>query len=118
MLTYFAMANTSDVADPESLAAASAASEVEATESPGSGLLYGLSAGHGIKHFAQGSFLILIPDIRASLGLSDIAVGGLFTAQQIASGIANGRPPRSDRRVFPSTNSIAMKTVPAASSIS
>ncbi len=30
-----------------------------------------------------------MPDIRAALGLSDIAVGGIFTAQQIASGIAN-----------------------------
>ena len=78
-----------DAADPESIAADPAADQSTSTERPGSGLLYGLSAGHGIKHFAQGSFLILMPDIRASLGLSDIAVGGVFTAQQIASGIAN-----------------------------
>ena len=70
-------------------AAAQTSASVEQADRPGPGLLYGLSAGHGIKHFAQGSFLILMPDIRASLGLSDIAVGGVFTAQQIASGIAN-----------------------------
>ena len=61
----------------------------KAEEQSGSGLLFGLSAGHGVKHFAQGSFLILMPDIRTALSLSDIAVGGMFTAQQIASGFAN-----------------------------
>jgi len=51
--------------------------------------LYGLSAGHGIKHFGQGALLIMIPSIRATLGLSDIAIGGISSAQSISSGIAN-----------------------------
>lgn len=87
------MADPFDAAAPEAAAANPSAAEIarpeEQAERPGSGLLYGLSAGHGIKHFAQGSFLILMPDIRATLGLSDIAVGGVFAAQQIASGVAN-----------------------------
>ena len=53
------------------------------------GLLYGLSAGHGIKHFGQGALLVMIPSIRATLGLSDIAVGGISSASSISSGIAN-----------------------------
>ena len=53
------------------------------------GLMYGLSAGHGIKHFGQGALLVMIPSIRATLGLSDVAVGGMSSAQSISSGIAN-----------------------------
>ena len=52
-------------------------------------LMYGLSAGHGIKHFGQGALLVMIPSIRATLGLSDVAVGGMSSAQSISSGIAN-----------------------------
>ena len=51
--------------------------------------MYGLSAGHGIKHFGQGALLIMIPSIRATLGLSDVAIGGISSAQSISSGIAN-----------------------------
>ena len=50
-------------------------------------LMYGLSAGHAVKHFCQGSLLILLPSIRNTLGLSDVAVGGMFTAQQVFGGI-------------------------------
>jgi len=53
------------------------------------GLMYGLSAGHGIKHFGQGALLVMIPSIRATLGLSDVAVGGMSSAQSISSCIAN-----------------------------
>ncbi|MEX0763192.1 MAG: MFS transporter [Dehalococcoidia bacterium] len=52
-------------------------------------LMIGLSAGHGVKHLCQGALLILMPSIRSALGLSDVAVGGIFTAQQISSGTAN-----------------------------
>lgn len=53
------------------------------------GLMYGLSAGHGIKHFGQGALLVMIPSIRATLGLGDVAIGGMSSAQSISSGIAN-----------------------------
>tara|TARA_B100000700_G_scaffold261234_1_gene297110 strand:+ start:2717 stop:3898 length:1182 start_codon:yes stop_codon:yes gene_type:complete len=51
--------------------------------------MYGLSAGHGIKHFGQGALLVMIPSIRATLGLGDVAIGGMSSAQSISSGIAN-----------------------------
>ena len=56
---------------------------------PGLGLMYGLSAGHGIKHFGQGALLVMIPSIRSTLGLGDVAIGGMSSAQSISSGIAN-----------------------------
>ena len=52
-------------------------------------LLYGLSAGHGVKHFGQGALLVMIPSIKSTLGLSDVGVGGISTMQSISSGIAN-----------------------------
>ncbi|MBI4220694.1 MAG: MFS transporter [Chloroflexi bacterium] len=59
----------------------------ERRESPR--LMIGLSAGHAVKHFCQGSLLIIMPSIRGTLGMSDVEVGGMFTAQQISSGAVN-----------------------------
>ena len=65
------------------------ADDEDSSDSPGLGLMYGLSAGHGIKHFGQGALLVMIPSIRSTLGLGDIAIGGMSSAQSISSGIAN-----------------------------
>ena len=51
--------------------------------------MFGISAGHGVKHFGQGALLVMAPTIRAVLGLSDIAYGGIFTVQAISAGVAN-----------------------------
>ena len=51
--------------------------------------MWGLSAGHGVKHFCQNAWLILMPEVRAAFALSAVAVGGIFAAQQIASGLTN-----------------------------
>ena len=53
------------------------------------GLMIGLSAGHGIKHFGQGALLLISPEIRAAMDLSAAAFGGIAGAQSAASGIAN-----------------------------
>ena len=52
-------------------------------------LLYGLSLGHAVKHFGQGAVLILVPEVKATLALSDVAVGAMFGARDAASGVAN-----------------------------
>ncbi len=52
-------------------------------------LIWGLSVGHGVKHFCQSAWLIIMPELRAALSLSDIAVGGIFTVQQVAGGVTN-----------------------------
>ncbi len=49
--------------------------------------MYGISAGHGIKHFGQGAILILVPEIKATLALSDVAIGGMFAARDASRGL-------------------------------
>jgi FSR family fosmidomycin resistance protein-like MFS transporter len=51
--------------------------------------MYGISAGHGIKHFGQGAILILVPEIKATLALSDVAIGGMFAARDASMGLTN-----------------------------
>jgi len=53
------------------------------------GLLWGISAGHGVKHFGQSAVLILVPEVKATLALSDVAIGAMFGARDAASGLAN-----------------------------
>jgi len=69
-----------------------AETEAEASQEAGERsrrLLWGISAGHGVKHFGQGAVLILVPEVKATLALSDVAVGAMFGARDAASGLAN-----------------------------
>ena len=52
-------------------------------------LMYGISAGHGIKHFGQGALLVMMPFIRSAYGIGDVAYGTIFSLSSISSGIAN-----------------------------
>jgi FSR family fosmidomycin resistance protein-like MFS transporter len=75
---------------PEASIDASGAEPVGAeTEELSRRLLYGLSLGHAVKHFGQGAVLILVPEVKATLALSDVAVGAMFGARDAASGVAN-----------------------------
>ncbi len=65
------------------------APETEASGEQSRALLYGLSAGHGVKHFGQWAVLVLVPEMKAGLALSDVAVGAMFGARDAASGVAN-----------------------------
>ncbi|MXX92438.1 MAG: MFS transporter [Chloroflexi bacterium] len=53
------------------------------------GLMIGISAGHGIKHFGQGALLVMMPFIRSTFAVGDVAYGTLFAISSISSGIAN-----------------------------
>ena len=46
-------------------------------------------AGHGLKHMFNAAFFILLPEIKAGLGLSNTQVGTLSTFKNIAGGLAN-----------------------------
>ena len=89
--------DNTDVTQPANHDTADISTTVEKSDSnsstprktSGLGLMYGLSAGHGMKHFGQGALLVMIPSIRSTLGLGDIAIGGMTSAQSISSGIAN-----------------------------
>ena len=52
-------------------------------------LMVGLSIGHGVKHFYQQGFLLLLPHIKDGLGLSDVAIGGIVGMRSAASGVMN-----------------------------
>ncbi len=58
-------------------------------EDPSSMLMIGISAGHGIKHFGQGALLVMMPFIRSTFALGDVAYGTIFAISSISSGIAN-----------------------------
>jgi len=46
-------------------------------------------AGHGLKHIFNAAFFILLPEIKAGLGLSNTQIGTLSTFRGIAGGLAN-----------------------------
>lgn len=48
-----------------------------------------LSAGHLLKHFYQNAFFILVPEIKASLGLSDVGTGAIQSIRSVTSGVMN-----------------------------
>ncbi len=52
-------------------------------------LMVGISAGHGIKHFGQGALLVMMPFIRSTFGIGEVAYGAIFSMSAVASGIAN-----------------------------
>ncbi len=51
--------------------------------------MLGLAAGHGIKHFYNQAFLLLIPSVKAYLGLSDVEVGLIGTARTVSGAVIN-----------------------------
>lgn len=52
-------------------------------------LLYGISAGHGVKHFGQAAVLLLVPEVKSALALSNVAIGAMYGARDAAAGLAN-----------------------------
>jgi FSR family fosmidomycin resistance protein-like MFS transporter len=46
-------------------------------------------AGHGLKHLFSAAFFVLLPEIKTSLGLTNVEVGLMSTARFVSGGIAN-----------------------------
>ncbi len=49
-------------------------------------ILPGLSVGHVAFHWIVQSFVVALPEIQASFGLSPVGVGGVMTARELAAG--------------------------------
>ena len=47
--------------------------------------MIGLSAGHAVKHFYQQAFLLLLPSIKATLGITDVHIGLIGSIRTIFS---------------------------------
>ena len=61
---------------------------VEASRS-GVKVLTGFTIAHGIFHFMQQSFSVMLPAIKETFGISAVAIGALMTAREIAMGLSS-----------------------------
>ena len=57
-----------------------------AGSSPGLVLIPALVAGHAVFHWIVQSFVVVLPEIQQAFNLSTVAVGGILTARELASG--------------------------------
>jgi MFS family permease len=55
----------------------------------GIAILTGLTGGHGIFHFMQQSFAVMLPAIKETFGISPIEIGALMAAREIAMGVSS-----------------------------
>ena len=62
---------------------------VEITPNQRMALLITAIAGHGIKHLLNAAFFVLLPEMKAGLGLNNTQIGTLSTFRFIAGGVAN-----------------------------
>ncbi len=59
------------------------------TRSPGPRLLaVTMVAGHGLKHLYGAAFMVIFPEIKLGLGLSNFAAGALVMSRDVSSGVA------------------------------
>ena len=50
-------------------------------------ILMGLSGGHGVFHWLGQSFLVMLPEVKATFGLSPVQIGAIITVRQTTSGL-------------------------------
>ena len=69
--------------------ALSAAGSSVQTSRSGVKILTGFTISHGIFHFMQQSFAVMLPAIKETFGISAVAIGALMTAREIAMGVSS-----------------------------
>lgn len=52
-------------------------------------VISGLTSGHGVFHWFSQSFLVMLPQVQATFGLSEIGIGAIVTTREVVSGIVN-----------------------------
>ena len=67
----------------------SAAADSIEKEGGGIAILTGLTFGHGVFHFMQQSFAVMLPAIKEAFGISPVEIGVLMTAREIAMGVSS-----------------------------
>ena len=50
-------------------------------------ILTGLSGGHGVFHWLNHSFLVMLPEVKAAFGLGALEVGGIAAVREVLSGL-------------------------------
>ncbi len=67
----------------------SAANDSVETSRGGIRILAGFTIAHGIFHFMQQSFAVMLPAIKEAFGINPIQIGALMTAKEIAMGVSS-----------------------------
>ena len=55
--------------------------------SRGGFIISGLTSGHGVFHWFSQSFLVMLPEVQAHFGLSEVGVGAIAATREITSGV-------------------------------
>ena len=50
-------------------------------------ILTGLSGGHGVFHWVNHSFLVMLPEVKATFGLGPVEVGSIVAVREVLSGL-------------------------------
>ncbi len=53
----------------------------------GNFIIAGLTGGHGVFHWFLQSFIVLLPEVEATFGLSKVGVGSISTVRELVSGL-------------------------------
>ncbi|HIA75972.1 MAG TPA: MFS transporter, partial [Dehalococcoidia bacterium] len=53
----------------------------------GNFIITGLTSGHGVFHWFLQSFIVLLPEVEATFGLSKVGVGSISTVRELVSGL-------------------------------
>jgi sugar phosphate permease len=53
----------------------------------GNFIIVGLTSGHGVFHWFLQSFIVLLPEVEATFGLSKVGVGSISTVRELVSGL-------------------------------
>ena len=53
----------------------------------GNFIIAGLTSGHGVFHWFLQSFIVLLPEVEATFGLSKVGVGSISTVRELVSGL-------------------------------
>jgi sugar phosphate permease len=67
----------------------SAASDSIEKKRGAAAILTGLTFGHGVFHFMQQSFAVMLPAIKETFGINPVQIGVLMTAREIAMGVSS-----------------------------
>ena len=67
----------------------STAKDSDETSRSGVKILAGFTIAHGIFHFMQQSFAVMLPAIKETFGINPVQIGALMTAKEIAMGVSS-----------------------------
>ena len=71
----------------ETLAGQEAGDQRHTMRQKGSFILGGLSTGHGVFHWINHSFMVMLPEVEETFNLSSVQVGAISSTREVAGGV-------------------------------